>query len=172
MDYRTGKIDTISLAAFGSMAHAADLPVKATAAAPDAPFFFVNDKRRTYAYQFTATSPPDGQHFDALGAPIEAIKLDEIRRRFVAGSISRPCRRSNRKRRSSLGRQQTDVSCRDAPAEIGPQPNLTLPSGHGCTNALELGVGGGEVSAEGGDHRVYQASRQIDRRPAAAERDD
>ena len=65
MSYRTNAIAAaaLSLAAFStiaptSVAHAADLPVKAKAKPiADLPFFFVNDNLITYAVQFTATSP-------------------------------------------------------------------------------------------------------------------
>ncbi|MEY9538050.1 hypothetical protein ABIE85_001110 [Bradyrhizobium diazoefficiens] len=40
-----------------SGARAADLPVKAPPPASDAPFFFVNDNRLTYAYAFTGSYP-------------------------------------------------------------------------------------------------------------------
>jgi hypothetical protein len=59
MDYSTRAIAAtlLSLTILNPVARAADLSVKAPTAPPDAPFFFVNDNRLTYAYQFAATSP-------------------------------------------------------------------------------------------------------------------
>src|SRR3984893_9676315 len=70
MSYCHGAIAAAALSlatlATSGFANAADLPVKAVKAVPDAPFFFVIDDRVTYSYIFTAAQPgmytvrPDG----------------------------------------------------------------------------------------------------------------
>ncbi len=82
----------LTIATAGS-AFAADLttmPVKAKPV-PDLPFFFVNDNRLTYAYQFTATAPSAADktakqvlaftHFDvwAYGTNFINLRSAEIR---------------------------------------------------------------------------------------------
>src|SRR6202048_1475754 len=61
MSYCHGAIAAAALSlatlATSGFANAADLPVKAVKAVPDAPFFFVIDDRVTYSYIFTAAQP-------------------------------------------------------------------------------------------------------------------
>ncbi|WP_213774303.1 hypothetical protein [Bradyrhizobium sp. dw_78] len=106
MFYRTKALAAVALAlaplatlaSMGSAA-AADLPVKVKAKpVADVPFFFVNDNRFTYSYQFTATDPgafsvkPNGSldghtakqvysftHFDVWAYGTNFINLDLLK---------------------------------------------------------------------------------------------
>src|SRR3569833_1546964 len=57
-----------------------------------------------------------------------------------------------------------------APVAFDPGPGLALAARPVGARALELGVGGGEVAPESGDHRVRQAALRRAADPADAER--
>jgi hypothetical protein len=80
-------------------AFAADLPVKAPAPAAEAPFFFVNDNRLTYAYAFTGSYPGLANqtasqvaaftHFDAWAYGTNLINLQLIK--YDHATPASPC---------------------------------------------------------------------------------
>jgi hypothetical protein len=102
MLYRTRSLATtlLSLALLSSGgAYAADLPVKAAAPVAEAPFFFVNDNRLTYAYEFTGSYPGLSNqtvaqtvaftHFDAWAYGTNLINLQLIK--YDHATPASPC---------------------------------------------------------------------------------
>ncbi|MFZ0846430.1 MAG: hypothetical protein WAM62_11605 [Pseudolabrys sp.] len=80
-------------------AGAADLPVKAMKAAPEAPFFFVNDNSISYHYEFTATNPGAGKtgknvlsftHFDVWAYGTNFFNIDWLKA-TSASTPAAPC---------------------------------------------------------------------------------
>ena len=83
-----------------SGASAADLPVKAPAAAVQPPLFIVNDNSISYSYQFTATNPGTGYtpkhvltytHFDIWNYGTNFINVDYLKATNGAQAPAAPC---------------------------------------------------------------------------------
>jgi hypothetical protein len=105
MNIRRYGLAALILAAAGAQASAADLPMKAPPkAAPEAPFFLVNDNSISYHYEFTANNPGAGKtpkdvvsftHFDVWAYGTNFFNVDWLKatngRAPPLGAPAAPC---------------------------------------------------------------------------------